>query len=200
MLRYACEPDFCRATGRPRSLRANFASSVAAQPEDQLKAPVKALLEAAASRRTVARSEAQVRGLGGRPDFGVEVEGLLAGYVELKAPGLGARPQRFSDERNEKHWGKFKALPNLIYTDGNEWTLLRSGERVVHVRFSGDVTADGPKAFTGAEAEALKRLIQDFLLWQPVAPTTPKALAELLAPLCRMVRDDVEGALAAHRG
>lgn len=97
---------------------------MAAQPEDQLKAPVKRLLEATLSRTTVARSEAQVAGLGGRPDFGVAVDGLLAGYAELKAPGLGARPQRFTDERNKKQWGKFKTLPNLIYTDGNEWTLL----------------------------------------------------------------------------
>ncbi len=178
-----------------RSLTANFSSSVAAQPEDQLKAPVKGLLEAASTRRTVARSEAQVAGLGGRPDFGVAVDELLAGYIELKAPGLGARPQRFTDERNKKQWGKFKTLPNLIYTDGNEWTLLRSGAQVAHVRFSGDVTTDGPDAFTDVEADALERLIQDFLLWQPSAPSSPKALAELLAPLCRMIRDDVAVAL-----
>ena len=178
-----------------RSLTANFSSSVAAQPEDQLKAPVKALLEATLARPVVARSEAQVAGLGGRPDFGVAVDGLLAGYAELKAPGLGARPQRFSNERNKKQWGKFKTLPNLIYTDGNEWTLLRLGQQILHVRFSGDVTTDGERAFTDAEAEALERLIQDFLLWEPTAPSSPKALAELLAPLCRMIRDDVAVAL-----
>jgi hypothetical protein len=178
-----------------RSLTANFASSVAAQPEDQLKAPVKGLLEAASARQMVARSEAQVAGLGGRPDFGVEVDGLLAGYVELKAPGLGARPQRFSDERNKKQWSKFKTLPNLIYTDANEWTLLRSGQQVAHVRFSGDVTIDGANAFAEAEGEALGRLLQDFLLWQPSAPGSPKALAELLAPLCRLMQGDVAQAL-----
>ena len=189
-------PDFAaRLADFARSLTANFSSSVAAQPEDQLKAPVKGLLETTLARRIVARTEAQVAGLGGRPDFGVAVDGLLAGYTELKAPGLGARPQRFTDERNKKQWGKFKTLPNLIYTDGNEWTLLRSGEQVLHVRFSGDVTADAERAFTDSEAEALERLIQDFLLWEPAAPSSPKALAELLAPLCRMVRDDVAVAL-----
>lgn len=189
-------PDFAaRLVAFARSLTANFTSSVVAQPEDQLKAPVKGLLEATLSRPIVARSEAQVAGLGGRPDFGVAVDGLLAGYAELKAPGLGARPQRFTDERNKKQWGKFKTLPNLIYTDGNEWTLLRSGEQVSHVRFSGDVMTDAERAFTEGEAEALERLIQDFLLWQPTAPSSPKALAELLAPLCRMVRDDVAQAL-----
>jgi len=39
-----------------RSLTASFASSVPAQPEDQLKMPVKSLLEAASPRRVVARS------------------------------------------------------------------------------------------------------------------------------------------------
>ena len=64
-------PTFATALAElARSLSANFASTVPAQPEDQLKAPVKALLETTLTRRTVARSEAQVAGLGGRPDFG----------------------------------------------------------------------------------------------------------------------------------
>jgi hypothetical protein len=56
-----------------RSLTTNFASSVATQSEDQLKAPVKGSLEAASPRRVVARSGAQVAGLGGRPTLALSV-------------------------------------------------------------------------------------------------------------------------------
>ena len=50
------------------------------------------------------------------------------------------------------------------------------------MRFSGDVTTDGERAFTEAEAEALERLIQDFLLWEPTAPSSPKALSGTFSP------------------
>ncbi len=179
-----------------KNLKTSFASSVAAQSEDQLKSPTQTLLQRGAglNRRVVAKTEAQVQGLGGRPDIGVDVDGLLVGFVELKAPGLGTDPRRF-DERNKKQWEKFKTLPNLIYTDSNEWTLFRSGQKITHVRFTGDVTEEGERAITDAQRDSLERLLQDFLLWQPIVPSSPKALAELLAPLCRFVRDDVTLAL-----
>jgi len=171
-------------------LSASFATPVPAQPEDQLKAPVLALLRATGSvfsLRVSARTEAQVQGLGGRPDVGVAVNGLLTGHIELKAPGKGARPGRYTGADLDQ-WKKFKALPNVIYTDGSEWTLFRSGERQHDtVRFPGDATEDGAGAFTEEEADKLQELLRDFLLWQPLIPSSPKALAELLAPLCRLV-------------
>ena len=179
------------------ALKASFASSVAAQPEDQLKTPVKNLLETSllGDKKVIARSEAQVEGLGGRPDFGLDVDGLLAGFIELKAPGVGAKPGRFNDKRNKAQWQKFKTLPNLVYTDGSEWTLLRAGKEEMHVRFSGDVTVEGAKAFTVEESKGLEHLLQNFLAWQPISPKTPKALADLLAPLCAMIKNDVALAL-----
>ena len=176
------------------TLARNFASSTRAQPEDQLKRPLQNLLEALQP-GIVTRTEAAVAALGGRPDIAVDVRRLLTGHVELKAPGLGATPSRFRDAHSRAQFKKFKALPNLIYTDGNEWTLFRSGEHVARVRFSGDVTTDGAAAFDAAEAEQLRRLLYDFLQWEPIAPSTPRALAELLAPLSRMIRDDVSSAL-----
>jgi hypothetical protein len=38
-------------------------------------------------------------------------------------------------------------------------------------------------------------MLNDFRQWKPILPTTPKALAETLAPLCRMLRDDVSEVL-----
>src|SRR5690606_38533369 len=57
-----------------------------------------------------------------------------------------------------------------------------------------DVIDDGkPDASAFSRLEAL---LADFLQWEPIAPSTPKALAETLAPLCRMLRDDVSEVLA----
>ena len=133
--------------------------------------------------------------MGGRPDMGVTVNGLLTGHIELKAPGKGADPKKFKGP-DKVQWEKFRDLPNLLYTDGNEWALYRNGEHVGKLlRLSGDVSSDGEDAVTEADAEALQELFRDFFRWEPVVPSSPKALAELLAPLCRLLRGNVQEAL-----
>ena len=109
-----------------QDIKRNFRSRIPAQPEDQLKPGVQKILQAAA-RKIETRTEAHSADVEGRPDIGVASNGLLCGYVELKAPGKGARPQKFTGA-DKKQWEKFKAHPNLIYTDGNEWALYRGGE------------------------------------------------------------------------
>lgn len=171
-------------------LRENFSSTFPANPEDQLKPPVQNLLRAVAA-HVHTRSEAQVQGLGARPDIGVAVRDLLCGFVELKRPGKGARTNRFRGD-DKKQWEKFKALPNLLYTDGSEWALYRSGELQPEiVKFSGDVTAEGTGAISDEDIARLHTLLLDFLNWQPFAPNSPQALAKVLAPLCRLLREDV---------
>ncbi len=181
------------------SLTQNFSSLTRAQPEDQLKPAVKNLLESAGTlfdQSVLLRSEAQVVGLGGRPDFGADSNGLLCGHIELKAPGWGARPNSFTG-RDKEQWQKFKSLPNLIYTDGNEWSLWRSGTSVGSaVRLAGDVRVDGASAATQENAQSLENLLRDFLMWQPVVPSQPRELAQMLAPLCRLVREDVAASVA----
>ena len=105
-----------------RDLTANFALPVPAGPEDQLKEPMKVLLRAAGTVfgcTIESRTEAHALDAGGHPDMGVTRDGLLCGHIELKAPGKGARPERFTGS-DKRQWEKFKSLPNLIYTDGNE--------------------------------------------------------------------------------
>ncbi len=69
------------------------------------------------------------------------------------------------------------------------------------VRLSGDVAADGSTAATLQDAYGVGRLLRDFLSWEPIIPTDRngkldlKGFAELLAPLCRLLRDDVTDAL-----
>jgi len=175
-------------------IRDSESAAVNAQPEDQLKAPVREVLSVIGSRLGLSvESYTEVREaeVGGRPDIGVLVGKLLCGHVELKAPGKGARVERFKSSDREQ-WKKFEALPNLIYTDGLEWSLYRSGKR------QGDVIRLGadPKSYESASLRELEAIIGDFLHWKPIAPSSPQALAELLAPLCRLLRDDVKEALA----
>ena len=139
-----------------RSLQRNFSIPIQANPEDQLKTPMQLLLRAAAT-DVQPRTEAQVEGLGARPDLGIAVHNLLCGYLELKAPGKGARTSRLTGA-DKKQWEKFKALPNILYTDGSEWALYRSGElQGEPVRFSGDITVDGPKALAGNRSHQIHR-------------------------------------------
>lgn len=186
--------------GYAETLAADVLSRIPAQPEDQLKAPVRQLLKrtgALLKRQIASRTEAQVEGLGARPDVGVEVNGLLTGHMELKAPGKGARAEALKGSDREQ-WKKFQALPNLIYTDGLEWCLYRTGDRVRGpVRIvPQDLVQEGPAALISEAVEPLHDLLQDFLGWHPVAPATPRGLAEALAPLCRLLRDDVMAAVA----
>lgn len=175
-----------------------FALSVAFSPEDQLKSPVKTVLEEAGKLLDLdvnAVTEVHAGEIGGRPDIGVTVASLLSGYIELKAPGKGANPKKLKGA-DKSQWQKFQDLPNLMYTDGNEWALYRNGERIGKmVRLSGDVTSDGNEAVSDNDTVSLFELLREFLRWEPIVPSTPKALARMLAPLCRLLRADVLNAL-----
>jgi hypothetical protein len=46
----------------------------------------------------------------------------------IKAPGKGADPRRFDDAHDKDQWSKLKSLPNLLYTDGNSFSLWQDGE------------------------------------------------------------------------
>ncbi len=181
------------------------------EPEEQLRAPFENLMAGTAATlgwEVVCTGETPLPGRLGRPDYAVHKSGLLAGYVELKAPGVGAVKNRFRG-RNREQFRRFSRIPNILYTDGNEWALYRGGERAGKVvRLSGDVATDGESAATAENALNLAFLLRDFLLWDPsallLAPALSpnlsgeidfKGFADLLAPLCRMLRDDVADAL-----
>src|SRR6185312_12527711 len=84
-----------------------------------------------------------------------------------------------------------KALPNLIYTDSQEWALYRFGEQVSPVIRFDDLTESGIDAISVQSASQLYQLVSSFLNWNPQPPTSPQALASILAPLCRLLRTDV---------
>ena len=176
----------------------NFRQPVQAQPEDQLKGPVGELLRATGALTGIKvgwRTEVHPEDVDGRPDIGITANGLPTGLIELKRPGLGARPEGFKGQ-NKIQWERFKALPNLIYTDGSEWSMYRSGVLKERVRIAQDVSQEGAKGVEPDTLHGLRGLLRDFLYWEPIVPGTPEGLASFLAPLARVLRDEVQKALS----
>ncbi len=180
------------------SVRSKVSANADGEAEAQLSGPVSSLLEAIGKiihRKIVAKAESRLGDRLGIPDFGLVVDGALNGYVELKAPGHGADTDRLKG-RDKEQWGRFKSQPNILYTDGNEWCLYQSGKPAERLlRFSKDITKHGAKGVTDADGELFRSIITRLLAWQPIVPEKPKEQAELLAPLCRLLREDVADAL-----
>jgi Type ISP C-terminal specificity domain/N-6 DNA Methylase len=174
----------------------------AGEPEDQLRGPFEGLLMEAGRAigpDVIAKGESRLLDRLGQPDYAVLANGLLAGYAELKAPGLGADPSRFKGH-DRQQWQRFQALPNLLYCDGNQWSLYRNGLEVrPRVSLAGDVARDGASAVAAEDALALQPLLTDFLFWQPTVPSDPKQLADFIAPICRLLRDDVADSLRSSQ-
>ncbi len=185
-------------------VKAKMTQLTAGEPEDQLRGPFENFKTAVAGTMgwdIVCTGETSLPDRRGRPDYAVHLNNLLVGYVEIKAPGTGATASRFRGH-NREQFKRFSAIPNILYTDGNEWALYRSGERIGRVvRLSGDISTDGRKAVTPRDAAALEPLLRDFFMWEPFIPRNRrgkidlKGFAALLAPLCRLLRDDVIDAL-----
>ena len=98
---------------------------------------------------------------------------------------MGADPRRFQDKHDKEQWAKLRTLPNLIYTDGNGFSLWRNGElagKVVHL--DGDVETAGNKL---AAPDSLVTLFADFFQWEPQPPRSAAELAATTARLCRLL-------------
>lgn len=182
-----------------QSARSKLASAAArGEPEDQLRAPFERLLADMAeicgvrTKSVVAVGETATPERKSRPDYAIIVDGALAGFVEIKAPGKGADPRRFKGHDKEQ-WLRLQSLPNLLYTDGNEFSLWRNGERAGEiVRLVGDVENAGAELAPGPGLDAI---FHHFLRWQPISPRSAKELADVSARLCRLLRDEVIEAL-----
>src|SRR5688572_1550648 len=155
------------------------------QPEDQLRAPFEQLLEDIAGLCDLGKSsvsavgESSLSELKTRPDYAVTVHNVLAGFVELKAPGKGADPRKFKDSHDKEQWERLHALPNLIYTDGNAFSLWQNGELVgAVINLIGDIESSGNKLQAPA---GLLALFETFLRWQPIPPRNARELAHTSA-------------------
>jgi hypothetical protein len=174
--------------------------AIGGQPEDQLRGPLETLVKALAEIGGFAAGavhlvgETSLADIKTRPDYAVTLHNALVGFIEVKAPGKGADPRHFSDPHDRDQWNKLKSLPNLIYTDGQSFSLWQDGALVGKV-----VTLDGDLESAGAKLaapDALLPLIVAFLNWDPQPPPNAKRLAEVSARLCRLLRDEVIEQLA----
>ncbi len=87
------------------------------QPEDQLRGPLEVLfadlarLSGLPDGAVALVGESTLADLRTRPDYAVTVTNALVGFIEVKAPGKGAMPTRFSDEHDKKQWTKLRSYP-----------------------------------------------------------------------------------------
>ena len=180
------------------AVQAKFSAKAKGEPEDQLRAPFEALLSTVGrelGHKVICKGETLLAGKQGKPDYATVVDGALTGYVELKAPGAGVEASRFKGH-DRSQFKRFSSLPNILYSDGNGFALYRGGERIGKtVRLDGAIEVDGGAAVTDKAAANLRTLLTDFFSWEPIVPASPRQLAEVLAPLCRLLRDEVIDAL-----
>ena len=99
--------------------------------------------------------------------------------------GQGRRSAQVHDEHDKEQWDKLKSLPNLIYTDGNAFSLWRDGKLEGEiVRLEGDVETSGAKL---AAPPTLLPLISDFLRGRPFRrrpPSNSRKSARASAACC----------------
>lgn len=180
-----------------------LSSVVSGRAEEQLRGPLEILFPGLAEHCGLGPSdiflvpETPMPDLAIRPDYAVMRRrgsgSELIGFVEIKAPGKGADPRRFTDPHDKKQWEKLKALPNLIYTDGNEFSVWHDGELQEAsggsgvVRLSGDIRAAGGGLAGSAD---LVSIFNNFLTWTPTSPRNARELARISARLCRLLRDE----------
>ncbi|MFF3614647.1 type ISP restriction/modification enzyme [Streptomyces sp. NPDC002580] len=168
--------------------------------EDQLRAPFERFTTAVAGAlglKSTLIGEVPLVDIGVRPDYAVHIADALIGHVELKRPGAGADPETFTG-RNARQWHKLKLLPNVLYADGNEWSLYRNGQRVGNIaRTNLSVRSAGSKlapADTG-----ISRVIFDFLTWKPQPPRNINQLVRAVAGLCKLLCTEVKEALVLEK-
>ena len=155
--------------------------------EDHLRGPAQRLVEGiteALGRPVTCSGESPAPGIGAIPDFTVvDALGRTVGWIELKAPGTGADPTKYQG-RNAEQWAELSQLPNVLYGDGEEWTLWDLGDEV-----------DG-----ASDPEGLVRLLSAFVAHDPIPPGSTSELADGLARACQLLRDRTRSALSGPRG
>ncbi|WEH34403.1 N-6 DNA methylase [Streptomyces sp. AM 4-1-1] len=143
-----------------------------------------------------AHGQHAIKKLKARPDFAMTIGGKIIGHVELKAPGKGVDPSKWSvNSHDHEQWEKIKVLPNLLYTDGYEWALYREGVQIgATARLVGDL--DHGTAALAVADDRFEQLVALFFGWVPTEPENLGDLVKRIAGLCALLRDEVRERLA----
>ena len=184
-----------------RDARATLASGKG-QDEDALRTPLVNLVKAVGGRlgirKVVPVGEVRLEELEVRPDYAIEVDGAVCGYIEIKKPGLGADAPALTGKHNVRQWKRLSDLPNLIYTDGTQWARYSHGVRDGDIAVLGGDLRSSTGELTVPDGELL-RLLSTFLRWEPAPIRSVGALVRSVAPLCRLLRDEVVDQLGRER-
>ncbi|MGW4226941.1 type ISP restriction/modification enzyme [Streptomyces bauhiniae] len=162
--------------------------------EDALTAPVEQLLRGMASRlrlKLVAHGQSRVKELGVRPDFAIACGGRTIGHVELKRPGSGADPEKWSVKTHDrKQWEKIKALHNVLYTDGYQWAVYRFGVQVGPTGILAGDLETGSRPLIAPDT-GFERALTHFFLPAPIVHGSIDELVRRIAGVCALLRDEV---------
>jgi hypothetical protein len=175
--------------------------SGAGHGEAQLRDPFARLLDEAGKAigiDVLTIDETPLDSLGIRPDFMVNVAGARVGYAELKARGRKVPTKWVPTAREQEQWEKLQLLPNVLYTDGEQWAVYHFGELSGSVaQLDGDLRTAGPRLRPADSA--FERVVTEFLLWKPDPPRSIGQLVDAVANLCSLLRDEVRETLLRER-
>jgi hypothetical protein len=168
------------------------------EPEAAIRSPIEKLLgvvAAQSNRKIVTHGEAPLVESGVRPDYALRIDGVVTGYLEVKRPNLDLDPSTFRGN-NKRQWEQLRDVPDLIYTNGNEWRLYRHGELLLLASLSGNLRTTGNSLRIADDA--FERLALSFLEWKPRKIASVSQLVTDVAPLCRLLRSSVRDQLIAE--
>lgn len=134
----------------------------------------------------------------GRPDFKVEQNGLVIGYIETKPLGMNLDEIIDGNTSRESIQLKqyLKVIPNLILTNYNEFILFKNQipvDRGILFYPSTD------KRLNRSNIPNIERIIKSFFSYSPQLITTPKKLSSLLAERTILFRDYLTELLESER-
>ncbi|WP_017624445.1 type ISP restriction/modification enzyme [Nocardiopsis chromatogenes] len=174
--------------------------------EEQLRTPLLRLVEGVShdfGTPVTVFGEVPLKALGARPDFGVDAKNTgrdpinRIGYIELKKPDKPIPPSDFVRGHDLKQWENLKSLPNLLYTNGTQWSLFRYGVQRGH-------TVETPALFSKKRRRLppqreLEGLLWDFLTWAPEQNYTLDQLITRVAHMCRQLRGEIVDLIEEER-
>jgi len=152
---------------------------------------LKALVEALAGGAVVTNEPQRVRC--GAPDFVVTRGPRQIGHIECKDVGTALDDV----ERTDQLQRYFKGLHNLVLTDYLEFRYYVGGEQQMHVRLGRLDAAGKVRSLRGA-AEQLTSLFLAFDAAEPAPIASPRALAQRLADVAKIIRHAIERAFATE--
>lgn len=126
----------------------------------------------------------------GRPDFvfvrQIGSTSITVGHCEAKDVGLDINPKGMSETNKAQLERYVKALPNLLYTNGLDFTFYKQGERVREIKIGEALLGIHPLA---ENFEPLVNQLKDFCAQRLQTISSAETLAEAMAGKAVLIKD-----------